>query len=282
VIALAVLFTVLVAVLVTIRVDTDYPRLREIAIPVEGLDREIDMLQVSDLGGVEFGTKQSRLAALLEGRDFDSIVLTGDMLGQPTYQPIWDLVAVLKKHSNRIRYVPGNHDSARVATGLAKRGVPSLPASATVALSPDSRVSDVALVYGRSSASISTAKGKGRRLLVIASHTPPDRHRLAAGRALGPGAHLYIAGHTHGGQIRLPLVGAIWAPLSWPREERDPAPGNEITFLPELKDRFVDGMYVRDGQRIFVSRGLDSNTSGVRFLCRAELVAFRFVPSAAR
>jgi uncharacterized protein len=277
-----VLLTGLAAVLVTIRVDTDYPRLREITIPVEGLDREIDVLQVSDLGAVEFGTKQSRLAALLEGRSFDSIVLTGDMLGQPAYQPIWDMVAVLKQHSNRIRYVPGNHDSARVATGLAKRGVPSLPASATVALSADSRVSDVALVYGRSSASIATAKGKGRRLLVIASHTPPDRHRLAAGLALGPGVHLYIAGHTHGGQIRLPLVGAIWAPLSWPREERDPALGNEVTFLPELKGRFVDGMYLRDGQRIFVSRGLDANTSGVRFLCRAELVAFRFVPPAAR
>jgi predicted MPP superfamily phosphohydrolase len=140
---------------------------------------------------------------------------------------------------------------------------------------------EAALVYGRSSATIAAAKGTGERLLVIASHTPPDRRRLAAGRALGGGEHLYIAGHTHGGQVRLPLIGAIAAPLSWPAEERDPARGNEITVFPELRGRFVDGMYVRDGQRIFVSRGMDANTGFIRFLSRAEIVSFNFVPASA-
>jgi uncharacterized protein len=263
-------------------IDTRLPRLHEVTVPVPGLSRPIDILQISDLGGARFGTKQSRLAALIEGRKYDSTVMTGDIGGGASGEPIWELVDVLKKHSDTIWFIRGNHDRPSVGEGLAARGVPSLPASAPVALAKGVvGVDEAALVYGRSSATIATARGKGQRLLVIASHTPPDRHRLAAGLALEPGTHLYIAGHTHGGQVRLPFVGAVAAPLSWPAEERDPAHANEITFLPELKGRFVDGMYVRDGQRIFVSRGLDVNTGLFRFLCRAEIIAYHFVPAPA-
>jgi uncharacterized protein len=270
------------ALLAIAYVDTNYPRLHEVTVPVPGLSRPVEVLQVSDLGSARFGAKQSGLAALIEGRKYDSIVMTGDIGGEPDSTPIWELVDALKKHSDSIWFIRGNHDWPSIGEGLAARGVPSLPASAPVALAEGVLgVEEAALVYGRSSATIATAEGTGKQLLVIASHTPPDRHRLAAGLALEPGTHLYIAGHTHGGQVRLPFVGAIGAPLSWPAEERDPARGNEITFLPELKGRFVDGMYVRDGQRIFVSRGLDVNTGRFRFLCRAEIIAFHFVPAPA-
>jgi predicted MPP superfamily phosphohydrolase len=37
-------------------------------------------------------------------------------------------------------------------------------------------------------------------------------------------------------------------------------------------------MYERGGQRIFVSRGLGTTYLPYRFLCRSEMVLFRFVP----
>ena len=265
--------------------DSYSPILREVRIVVPGLTREVSVLQVTDLGGDEFGPKQAKLAALMAGQRFDTIVFTGDMLGDRGHEePVWELAALAKAHSGRVWYLPGNHDTPAVGPELAARGVPSLPEDRAVPMTDgDPSARNVALVYGRSSATIAAAKGFGRRLLVIASHTPPDANRLAAGLALGAGTHLYIAGHTHGGQIRLPFVGAIWAPLSWPYEERAPAQGTEVTFLPEWKGgRFVDGMYVRDGQRIFVSRGLESVTADMhRFLARAEIVVYRFVPGPA-
>jgi hypothetical protein len=168
---------------------------------------------------------------------------------------------------------------------MAQRGIPSLPATGAVALVGwDPQATDIALVYGRDTPSISAAKGKGRQLALIASHTPPSESRLVAGQTLGRGLHFFIAGHTHGGQIRLPFVGALGAPLSWPGEERLPALQNEITFLPELQrpQRYVDGMYERGNQRIFVARGLDCNTGKFRFACQAEIVAYHFVPAVTR
>jgi predicted MPP superfamily phosphohydrolase len=263
--------------------DTDFPRLREVTIPVPGLAHQVDVLQVTDLGSAEFGRKQSKLAALIAGKRYDAIVLTGDMLNdRNAYAPIWDLVNVVKQHSTSVWYLPGNHDHPPVGAGMALRGVPSLPTTGAVPLAAwDPNAQSAALVYGRDTPSISAAKGKSRELVLIASHTPPSQTRLAAGLALGSGVHLFIAGHTHGGQVRLPFIGAIVAPMSWPGEERLPAVGNEATFFPDLQGRFVDGMYVRSGQRIFVAQGLDCNTTGIRFGSQAEIVAYHFVPAAA-
>ena len=281
--AVALALVLFVWVKWTIQRDSYSPRLRQVTIEVPGLAHDVDVLQVSDLGGDRFGPKQSKLAALLAGRRFDAVVLTGDVLGTRDYEAVWELAAVVKAHSSRVWYLPGNHDTPQVAAGLAVRGVPSLPESRTVqVVDDDPSARDVALVYGRSSATIATAQGHGRTLLVIASHTPPSATRLAAGLALGGGVHLYIAGHTHGGQVRLPFVGAVVAPMSWPHEERAPAVGNEIVWWPDLRGRFVDGMYVRNGQRIFVTRGLESESYYPRFLAPSEMVAYHFVPAAAQ
>jgi predicted MPP superfamily phosphohydrolase len=230
----------------------------------------------------EFGEGQSKLAALISGHHFDAVVLTGDIGDDDGgYEPIWELASILTSSSDDVWYLPGNHDSAKVGSGLAERGVPTLPTDSAVAFaqSTDPTGKQIALVYGKSSESIKAADGKGQTLLVIASHTPPSATRLEAGKSLGAGVHLFIAGHTHGGQVRLPLVGAVWAPLSWSKEERAPANGSEVTFLPQLRGRFVDGMYDADGQLVFVSRGLEQTVLGQhRFLCRAEMVEYRFVP----
>jgi len=269
----------------TIERDTYSPHLREVRVVVPGLSHEMSVLQVADLGSDRFGPKQGMLESLISSRRFDAVVLTGDMLGGARdYDPIWELAEVAKRHSSRVWYLPGNHDTERVGEGLAARDVPTLPQDRSVALSdedPDGL--EAALVYGRSSETIASARERGRRLVVIASHTPPSETRLAAGAKLGKGVHLFIAGHTHGGQMRLPLLGAYRAPMSWAYEERAPAPGNEIVRFPDLRGRLVDGMYERGGQLVFVSHGLERTVFGYpRFLARAEIVAFRFVPSPQR
>jgi predicted MPP superfamily phosphohydrolase len=268
------------------RHDAEVPHVNEVTIEVPGLAREVTLLQVSDLGSDRFGPRQRGIEAILSGRTFDAVVITGDAYGgsNASRAPVYELCDVLRHHSSRVYYLPGNHDPVVLGRDLAGHRVPSMPTDRAVAItSADPRGCDVALVYGRDADTIAAAGTRGRRLLVIASHAPPDAGRLAAGAELGAGKHLFIAGHTHGGQLRLPLLGAVIAPLSWPGEARPDGPkGNEVTLFPDLKGRLVDGMYERDEQSIFVSHGLGSDRSVPRFLCQAEVVAFRFVPAPGR
>ena len=100
-----------------------------------------------------------------------------------------------------------------------------------------------------------------------ASETPAPFHVVlghAPDYAMGRvSADLLLAGHTHGGQVRLPLLGPIITKSTVPRSW---AAG--ITELPH-------------GGRLLVSRGLGMERNGaprIRFLCRPELVVIDLLP----
>ncbi len=88
---------------------------------------------------------------------------------------------------------------------------------------------------------------------IVMNHTP-DKAEEAARR----GADLYLCGHTHGGQVRLPFWGAI------------------IT-LAKTGKRFEAGRHQIGGMTNYTSRGLGLEppyAPQVRFLCRPEICLF--------
>jgi len=91
---------------------------------------------------------------------------------------------------------------------------------------------------------------------IVLGHSP----NFALGRIQ---ADLLLAGHTHGGQVRLPLVGPLLTLSAVPRSW---AAG--LTDLP-------------DGGKLLVSRGIGMERGSaprLRFLCRPELVVIELVP----
>ncbi len=100
------------------------------------------------------------------------------------------------------------------------------------------------------------------------SVTGQDKYHIVLGHkpdySLGnAAADLLLAGHTHGGQVRLPFLGPIFTVSRVPR-----AWGAGIThFAP--------------GQDLIVSRGIGmerGNAPRLRFLCRPELLIIDLVP----
>lgn len=81
---------------------------------------------------------------------------------------------------------------------------------------------------------------------LVMSHSPAAFPALA-----GPDIHLVISGHSHGGQVRIPGLGAVW--------------------VPRGTGAFVSGWYQQDRTWLFVSRGLGYSIAPVRVACPAEL-----------
>lgn len=94
-----------------------------------------------------------------------------------------------------------------------------------------------------------TAPKNGLHLLLM---HPPD----IAPEANDAGIDLYLCGHTHGGQIRLPLIGALFS-------------------SSHLGNRFIMGRYELGTTTLYTSRGVGLEGLGApraRFLCPPEIV----------
>jgi predicted MPP superfamily phosphohydrolase len=70
-----------------------------------------------------------------------------------------------------------------------------------------------------------------------------------------PGNHLILAGHTHGGQVNLPLVGAPVVPSLYGQ-------------------KYVQGLFRRGDTTMYVNRGIGVIWPGVRFNCPPEIAVF--------
>ncbi|MDX2106073.1 MAG: metallophosphoesterase [Candidatus Melainabacteria bacterium] len=82
-----------------------------------------------------------------------------------------------------------------------------------------------------------------------------------------PNGDLYIAGHTHGGQVQLPLIGPI------------------VTFT-DVPRKFAGGCFAKINQNpdkyLMISRGIGRERLGapqIRFLCLPEIVVIDLKPS---
>ena len=62
---------------------------------------------------------------------------------------------------------------------------------------------------------------------------------------------LILAGHAHGGQIRLPKLGALW--------------------VPKGTEEYIAGWYTQNDSHLFVSRGMGWSVAPIRWRCPPEI-----------
>lgn len=85
--------------------------------------------------------------------------------------------------------------------------------------------------------------------IVLLAHEPDYADKVAADGRVA----LQLSGHTHGGQVRVPFVGAV------------------RSKLPRLAKRYVMGRYQIGDLQLYVNRGLGLASLPVRFNCRPEI-----------
>ena len=248
--------------------DTTSVRLLAVEIPVAALSRDVTVLHVSDLHGARFGTGQADIARLLEGRSFDAIVLNGDHI--PSFEadpaPALELLAVARRHAPVVFVTRGNHDTIGVIEDLVAQGATSLPTAGTAV-----RFATDAGTVVAAPAIDATGVPDDAAVVLAVGHYPMTGEAMLGQHLPDAAARVFLFGHAHGGQIRLPLIGALWAPAPLTLEGFATSRHAGDAFFPELRGRTLAGLTSADGVHVHTSAGLGTHAVGLRFLCPAEM-----------
>ena len=225
------------------------------------------ILLVSDLHDACFGEENSRLIKLAREALPDLILITGDHVDSTrTDIPHSLAFSAALAEIAPVYYVSGNHEALipepeyqELLRGLEELGV-NLLLDDAVMIEKDGEIvnliglRDVGFLKGKFA-----EKAEASAVTLVSLIKPGFTILLAHRPELIefydlPGVDLMLSGHAHGGQVRLPLIGGLYAP------------GQGI--LP----KYDVGLYERAGADLIVSGGLENSIFPVRVNNRPELL----------
>lgn len=240
----------------------------EYTISSEGLPAAFDgkkIVQVSDLHNATFGKNQKRLIQKVKDAQPDAIFITGDLIDSNRYDLDAALVLVdaLVEMSD-VYFVTGNHEVAvnkidEIKEALVERGVIFLE-NETVQWELEGESLQIAGIndplmdqyyrdeqYTRDA--IETAALTDSFTLLLA-HRPEQLAVYAEN-----GIDVVFSGHAHGGQVRIPGIGGIFAPgQGW---------------FP----RMTEGVFEKEDTQLVLSRGLGNSGFPLRIFNLPEVVS---------
>lgn len=224
------------------------------------------IVHVSDLHNNMYGIDQSYLIAGVDAAEPDIIVITGDLVDGNTAD-VDNAMAFIRKAVEiaPVFYVSGNHESyipnkfKELVSQMKDAGVTILDNENVSLFSGEEVITlagirDPAFNWHRKSADIAddeikkALEGSGDNVTILLSHRPELLKTYSDN-----GIDLVLTGHAHGGQVRIPFIGPIYAPSQG--------------LFPKL----TSGIYTEGDTRMFVSRGMGNGIVPLRFNDGPEL-----------
>ncbi len=219
----------------------------------------LKIIHLSDLHVSKYGKREERIRHIIKEEKPDIIFITGDFVSNS-----WGITPCLKTLEGigaplGIWAVWGNNDNGlkakgkRLKEGLDSFGIKILNNENTLIELKDSKIRLIGVDDPHRKkdnlklAMEGTSEGEFKILL---AHSP-----VIIREAAQMGMNLVLAGHTHGGQVRFPLLGAIY---------------NHTWDL----FKYSAGMFRVKSTIMYVSRGLGMSVIPIRFLCNAEFIIF--------
>jgi hypothetical protein len=247
-----------------LQVEEHTVRLRGLADSFHGMR----IAQISDLHYDEYTEPYfiREVVARVNALRPDVVLITGDFV---SYGPLSrrfgarhanPCAALLQNLECPLRFaVMGNHDAevgeAIVTDALTTHGIPVLE-NRYVPLERDGRrlwiggVGDVMHRKVLLESAVPPRPLRGNDPVVLMAHEPDFANRVAR----YGGVDLMLSGHSHGGQVRLPLVGPL--------------------ILPPMGKKYVQGFFQVGAMTLYVNRGIGTVGIPVRCWCRPEITMF--------
>lgn len=225
------------------------------------------ILQISDLHNAEFGEDNEILLNQISRLHPDMIVITGDLID--SYHTNVDISLAFIREAVKIAptyYVFGNHEVripesyTLLKDGMEKAGVVVLDQPVT--LEKDSQTITL-LGVADPSAMSSDSRYYTQIVGSMLKDVMPEEtvysillcHRPEVFDAfVENGIDLAFTGHTHGGQVRIPFIGAIFSP--------------DQGLFP----KYDSGLFTEKDTTMIISRGLGNSSFPFRVDCPPEIV----------
>lgn len=223
------------------------------------------IIQISDLHNKKFGKNQSEIINIIKSESPNLIVITGDIID--SYNTNIDIAIQLVdslKDLAPIYYITGNHEY-RLDNKSYERLMSGIENTSTVILDNEyveiNYNGESFYLIGLNDKSLSNGtlgviknEIDDSKLSVLLAHEPQYFEKYASCNI-----DLVLSGHAHGGQIRLPYIGGLYAPGQG--------------FFP----RYTSGDYHIDDSTMVVSRGLGGTFSMFRIFNNPEIVSITLI-----
>ncbi len=244
----------------SLRAETQWLQLERVTIPVENLGSSFDGFKIALLADFHLYPHTEieliqRAVALANDLNPDLIALLGDYVLDEA-DSIFELAPALAQLNARegVFSVLGNHDHWKggriVRRGLEESGLPVLNNSGLTLNRGQERIYLAGLDDGwvrRSNLSQALEEQPQGVPTILLMHEPDFADTFSADGRIS----VQLSAHSHGGQVRLPGIGA--------------------PVLPRYGRRYDQGLYRVQDMWLYTNRGIGVTHPPVRFNCRPEV-----------
>lgn len=222
--------------------------------------RPVRIVQISDLHSDPRPRLEERLPGIIAAQSPNLIVFTGDAINSPRGLPVFQACMVKLAALAPTFAVKGNWDTWFWSDlrPFDIEGVHELDGNGTTVTVHGSTIWIGGLAVGHEREARRTLEARPADLFGVFLYHYPDLMPEAA----STGIDLYCAGHTHGGQVALPIYGAL------------------ITFS-RFGKRYESGLYHEGSTWLYVNRGIgmEGGMPRVRFWARPEITVIDVAPA---
>lgn len=259
---LKIIFVVFTLVLIIWYLNIKLISNTKINIENEKIKNEIKIVQISDLHGMKFGINNSKIINKIEKINPDFIVVTGDMYTAKDTNGMNVALNLFEKLTTKyvVYSVNGEHDNEKeYKNKLEKLGVHVLDYKKEEIEIKETKINlyGITNVYYSNTFNLENEfiLNKNEYNILFAHISNIDAFEKF-------GVDLAICGDTHGGQIRLPYIGAVYNREIWFPEKNNN--GNDVYC--------TKGLYTRGYTNLIVSSGLGCYPIKIRAFNLPEIV----------
>ena len=280
----AALFGLMLSVVfVAVYISYHNPVITEYVYRSDKLTDSFKIVAISDLHSIQYGDNNSQLIEKIKSQYPDTIFMVGDFVNKydESHSHVTHLVKELSSVAP-VYFSLGNHEGKYMANH-GRQIVDDVISAGATFLDLDYRDVEIAgqniriggmvdyafALDNTNSTNPQTMKKEvynflcefqnSEKLKIMLAHRPDSFVLGQASKTWD--VDLVISGHTHGGQVRLPFVGGLYA--------------SDQGLMPD----YVYGLYKKDKVDIIISSGLGSGFTWVpRFNNPPEIVLINFIP----